>query len=103
MLLANMTVATQLYNAIPETALLRAHREPVKYSLETTCEILRNYGIHLNIETAGDLHTSIQRYEQNLECNINNTVNNSMKYIMMVITNVCSKAMTVRMLHFFLH
>lgn len=91
-----MTVAAQLYSKIPETALLRIHRDPIRHSLATTCETLRKYGIHLDIETAGALHTSIQRYERDLsECN-SSTINNTMQYIMMVITNVCSKAMTVR-------
>lgn len=96
MLLANMTVAAQLYSAIPETALLRVHRDPIKHSLATTCETLQKYGVHLNTETAGALHDSIQRYERDLlECN-SSTINDTMQYIMMVITNVCSKAMAVR-------
>lgn len=96
MLLANMTVAIQLYSKIPETALLRIHRDPIKHSLATACETLQRYGVHLDIETAGALHTSIQRYKKGLlECN-SSTINDTMQYIMMVITNMCSKAMTVR-------
>ncbi|EFN78986.1 DIS3-like exonuclease 2 [Harpegnathos saltator] len=94
MLLANMTVAAQLYSTIPETALLRIHRDPIKHSLVTIHETLRKYGIHLDIETAGALNASIQRYERDLlECN-SSTMNNTMQHVIMVITNLCSKAMT---------
>lgn len=95
MLLANMTVAAHLYDKIPETALLRVHRDPIKHSLIGIRDILQNYGIHLNIETPGDLYSSIQRYEQNLQYD-SNIINDSMKYIMMVIINMCSKTMVVR-------
>ncbi|KAL6262203.1 hypothetical protein P5V15_007300 [Pogonomyrmex californicus] len=89
MLLANMTVATQLYIAIPQTALLRIHKNPSKHSLNTIQNIMQKYGIHLDIETAGALQASIQRY--NLE-NDSVTVD-AMKYIMLVIINLCSKSM----------
>ncbi|XP_012533692.1 DIS3-like exonuclease 2 isoform X2 [Monomorium pharaonis] len=90
MLLANMTVAEKLFNAIPKMALLRIHKEPSKHCLNTVYNILQKYGIHLNIETAGALQASISRYEPE-----NNFVAvDSMKYIMMVIINLCSKSMT---------
>ncbi|EGI59665.1 DIS3-like exonuclease 2 [Acromyrmex echinatior] len=89
MLLANMTVATQLYVAIPKTALLRMHKDPSKQCLSSLHVMLQKYGIHLNIETAGDLQASISRYEPE-----NNSVTvDFMKYITMVIINLCSKTM----------
>ncbi|KYM95072.1 PREDICTED: DIS3-like exonuclease 2 [Cyphomyrmex costatus] len=88
MLLANMTVAVQLYTAIPETALLRVHKEP-KHNLYSLRDMLQKYGIHLNIETAYDLQASINRYEPE-----NNSVTvDSMKYIAMAIVHLCSKTM----------
>lgn len=93
MLLANVTVATKLYTAIPKTALLRIHKNPSKYSLNTVCDTLRKYGIHLDGETAKSLQASIHHYDPEYNAI---SVNNSMKYIMMVIINLCSKTMTVR-------
>ncbi|KYN35544.1 DIS3-like exonuclease 2 [Trachymyrmex septentrionalis] len=88
MLLTNMTVAAQLYMAIPKTALLRMHKDPPKQCLSSLHVMLQKYGIHLNIETAGDLQASISRYESE-----NNSTVDSMKYITMVIINLCSKTM----------
>ncbi|XP_011252572.2 DIS3-like exonuclease 2 isoform X1 [Camponotus floridanus] len=90
MLLANVTVATKLYTAIPEMALLRIHKDPSKYSLNTVCDTLRKYGIHLNGETAKSLQASIRHYDPEYNAI---SVNNSMKYIMTVIINLCSKTM----------
>jgi len=96
MLLANITVAAQLYIAIPKTALLRIHKDPPKQCLSSLHVMLQKYGIHLNIETAGDLQASINRYEPE-----NNSVTvDSMKYITMVIINLCSKTMAVRIFIF---
>jgi len=95
MLLANMTTAIQLHTAIPETALLRIHRKPFKHSLDLLCETLQKYGIHLNIETAGTLHLSVSRYAQNFDL-----IDDPMKYITMVIVNLCSKTMQVRFQQF---
>lgn len=97
MLLANMTVAKKLYTVFPKTALLRIHKDPSKYSLNTVCDILQKFGIHLNGETAKSLQDSIRHYE-NPENNAT-TVNSPMKYIMMVIINLCSKTMMVRVFH----
>ncbi|KOC68745.1 DIS3-like exonuclease 2 [Habropoda laboriosa] len=93
MLLANMTVATQLYDAIPETALLRNHKEPSKYILSMSKDILQRFGIHLDIKSSASLHASIKRYEQEFESESNES-KTTMKYRMMVINNLCSKAMT---------
>lgn len=98
MLLANMTVATQLFITIPKTALLRIHKEPSKHCINTVHNMLQMYGIHLNIETAGALQASINRYESE-----NGFItDNSMKYIMAVIINLCSKSMTVRIFIFYI-
>jgi len=92
-----MTVAVQLYTAIPKTALLRNHKDPSKQCLDTIHNMLQKFGIHLNIETAGALQASINHYESE-----NNSVMvNSMKYIMMVIINLCSKSMAVRIFIFY--
>ncbi|CAD1480132.1 unnamed protein product, partial [Heterotrigona itama] len=93
MLLANMTVATELYNMIPETALLRNHREPSKHILNITQDTLQKFGIHLDVNSSASLHASIKRYEQELETE-NDDTRTTMKYRMMVINNLCSKAMT---------
>lgn len=99
MLLANMTVATHLYNTIPETALLRNHKEPSKYVLNITKDILQKFGIHLDIESSASLHASIKRYEQEFEFESNETIT-TIKYRMMVINNLCSKAMNVQLFAF---
>lgn len=95
MLLANMTVATQLYIATPKTALLRIHKAPSKHCLNAVRNTLQKYGIHLNTETARALQASISHYDSE------NNSTNSMKYIMMVIVNLCSKSMTVRIFIFY--
>lgn len=95
MLLANMTVATELYNLIPETALLRNHREPSKHVLNRTQDTLQKFGIHLDVKSSASLHASIKRCEQELETE-NDDTKATMKYRMMVINNLCSRAMTVR-------
>ncbi|XP_076626997.1 DIS3-like exonuclease 2 [Colletes latitarsis] len=93
MLLTNITVAVHLYNTIPETALLRNHREPLKYNLSETKDMLQKFGINLDIESAASLHASIKRYEQELEFESSDTKLKIRKYRMMVINNLCSKAM----------
>lgn len=93
MLLANITVATKLYTAFPKTALLRIHRDPSKFSLNTLCDALQKFGIYLNGETAKSLQASICHYDPEYNAI---AVNNSMKHIMMVIVNLCSKTMMVR-------
>lgn len=94
MLLANITVATHLHNMIPETALLRNHREPSMYILNVTKDTLQSFGIHLDIESSASLHATIKCYEQETETE-NDETKMIMKYRMMVINNLCSKAMTV--------
>lgn len=94
MLLANMTVATHLYNVFPETALLRNHSEPSKYILSTTQDMLQKFGIHLDIKSSTSLHASMKRCEEGLETE-DDERRIVMKYRMMVINSLCSRAMTV--------
>lgn len=95
MLLANMTVATHLYKTMPEYALLRSHRYPSERFLTLTRNILQKFGIHLDIASSGDLYSSIKRYEScaELEPEANMYLTKSR---LMVINNLCLKAMTVR-------
>ncbi|KZC11857.1 DIS3-like exonuclease 2, partial [Dufourea novaeangliae] len=93
MLLTNMIVANLLYNTIPETALLRNHKEPSKFVLSKIKDTLQKFGIHLDIESSGSLHASIKRYKEDLESESNDS-KATMKYRMMVINNLCAKAMT---------
>nr|XP_012226753.1 PREDICTED: DIS3-like exonuclease 2 [Linepithema humile] len=90
MLQANITVATHLHTAIPETALLRIHRNPNMRNLKTVVDMLQKFGIHLDIETAGALQTSIHRYNPEYDPA---AVNDRMKSITMVIIHMCSKTM----------
>ncbi|XP_017884605.1 DIS3-like exonuclease 2 [Ceratina calcarata] len=93
MLLANTTVATHLYNTIPSSALLRNHKEPSKHMLGITKDTLQRFGIHLDIDSSASLHASLKRYEQiELEAENDETMK-TMKYRMMVINSLCSKAM----------
>ncbi|XP_067214093.1 DIS3-like exonuclease 2 isoform X2 [Linepithema humile] len=90
MLQANITVATHLHTAIPETALLRIHRNPNMRNLKTVVDMLQKFGVYLDIETAGALQTSIHRYNPKYDPA---AVNDRMKSITMVIIHMCSKTM----------
>ncbi|XP_046143471.1 DIS3-like exonuclease 2 isoform X1 [Osmia bicornis bicornis] len=92
MLLANMTVATHLYDTIPETALLRNHREPSQRVLNTTKETLQRFGIHLDVKSSASLHASIKLYEEEIDFQSSESKTMT-KYRMMVINSLCSKAM----------
>ncbi|XP_078034131.1 DIS3-like exonuclease 2 isoform X2 [Augochlora pura] len=92
MLLANITVASYLYETIPETALLRNHRKPSALLLEKITDNLQVFGIHLNIESSGSLRASIKRYEEELQSE-NSDFKTITKYRMMVINNLCARAM----------
>lgn len=63
MLLANMTVATHLYDVLPETALLRKHREPLRRILTEVQDMFQMFGVHLNIDSAANLQASLNRYQ----------------------------------------
>ncbi|KAK2579698.1 hypothetical protein KPH14_011045 [Odynerus spinipes] len=92
MLLANMTVATHLYKTVPQYALLRNHRIPSERVLTMTQNILQKFGIHLDIGSSGDLYASIRRYETYAELQSEEYMYLA-KYRLMVINNLCSKAM----------
>ncbi|KAG7209967.1 hypothetical protein KM043_011556 [Ampulex compressa] len=93
MLLANMTVATHLYNEIPETALLREHKKPVMRVILRIKEMLQKFGIHLDIDSAERLQASITRYASEVTTDSVST-NIVVKYRMMVLNNLCATAMT---------
>lgn len=92
MLLANMTVAKFLYEKIPETALLRNHKQPSTLQLTKMKDILEKFGIHLDIETAGSLNSSIKRYGEELQSETSD-FQAARTYIMIVINNLCTKTM----------
>ena len=100
MLLANMTVAKQIYETIPETALLRSHKEPSMRVLTQSRDMLEKFGVILNIESAGTLQTSLSQYRS--EVTAESAENFAAKCRMMVINSLCAKSMTVRFLDFFL-
>ncbi|XP_034236613.1 DIS3-like exonuclease 2 [Thrips palmi] len=62
MLLANMTVATDLQNKFPRLAFLRCHEEPQPDLLKKLIELVEKFGIVLDGSSAGSLHKSIQGY-----------------------------------------
>lgn len=92
MLLANMTVATHLYETVPKYALLRNHNTPSVNILTKNKNILQRFGIHLDIETAGDLYSSIKRYEIYTELQFEEYIYLT-KWRLLVLKNFCSKAM----------
>ena len=100
MLLANMTVAKQLYDTIPESALLRSHKEPSIRVLTQTRDMLEKLGVILNITSAGTLQASLEQYES--EVTAESSENFAAKCRMIVINSLCAKSMTVR-LGFFSH
>ncbi|XP_046746005.1 DIS3-like exonuclease 2 isoform X2 [Diprion similis] len=65
MLLANMTVATHLYENLPDVSLLRCHQPPIMRNLSKTQAMLEKLGIHIDIESAGALQASLVRYQPN--------------------------------------
>ncbi|XP_033211110.1 DIS3-like exonuclease 2 isoform X2 [Belonocnema kinseyi] len=92
MLLANMTVARQLYDTVPESALLRSHKEPSLRVLTQTRDMLEKFGVILNIESAGTLQESLSQYES--EVSNESTENFAAKCRMIVINSLCAKSMT---------
>lgn len=59
MLLANMTVAQRIYEDHPNIAFLRCHPPPSTYMLKQLAKALKPMGIELNVDSAGDLHSSL--------------------------------------------
>nr|XP_012226722.1 PREDICTED: DIS3-like exonuclease 2 isoform X3 [Linepithema humile] len=86
---ANITVATHLHTAIPETALLRIHRNPNMRNLKTVVDLLQRFGIPLDIETAGALQTSIHHFNPEY----NPAVNDRMNSVTTVVIHMCLKTM----------
>lgn len=62
MLLANMSVASQIIEDHPKLAFLRCHPPPSGYMLRQLAKALIPMGIHLDISSAGNLHHSLQRH-----------------------------------------
>lgn len=60
MLLANMTVASQIREDHPKLAFLRCHPPPSGYMMRQLAKSLTPMGIELEISSAGDLHRSLQ-------------------------------------------
>lgn len=88
MLLANMSVAKQIYDTMPDDALLRSHKEPSTRILTQTRDMLEKFGIILDIESSGALQTSLT------ECDIETSSNFATKSRMLVINSLCAKSMT---------
>ena len=63
MLLANGTVAKHIYQVYPDVAFLRHHAPPAPYSVKMLAEKLSLFGIHLDIKSAGGIHSSLMKYE----------------------------------------
>lgn len=83
MLLANMTVATKIYEDHPKLAFLRCHPPPSAYMLRQLEKSLKPMGIELDIASAGDLHRSLLPF---LDC--------PDKGKAMVLNMLCAKPMT---------
>lgn len=61
MLLANMSVARFIADALPERAVLRRHPEPDANMLQMLSEQWAKLGVELDVSSAGALHASVQR------------------------------------------
>lgn len=90
MLLANMSVAKQIYDTMPEVALLRSHKEPSNRILTQTRDMLVKFGVILDIESSGALQQSLT------DCDVESSSNFATKSRMLVINSLCAKSMTVR-------
>lgn len=89
MLLANMSVAKQIHETMPEIALVRSHKEPSNRILTQTREMLEKFGVILEIESSGALQACLT------ECESESRSNFAAKCRMLVINSLCAKAMTV--------
>lgn len=87
MLLANITVAQHLYQNLPQTAFLRAHLEPQPRMLKDLQDFLKSVGVTLNIESSKSIQQSLLSIEQKLDQEV-------VQGVMLVVNNLCSKAMT---------
>lgn len=62
MLLANISVATKIYEAYPETAMLRRHGAPPAINFEILQDILKvRRGLHLEVDSSKSLADSLDR------------------------------------------
>ncbi|KAF9091150.1 hypothetical protein BGX29_011095 [Mortierella sp. GBA35] len=59
MLLANMSVAKQIFDFFPEQALLRRHEEPLERRMADFIQHMNKIGIELDASSAGALQTSM--------------------------------------------
>ncbi|CAO3575036.1 unnamed protein product [Mortierella alpina] len=59
MLLANMSVAKQIFDYFPEQALLRRHEEPLERRMQDFIQHMQKIGIELDASSAGALQTSM--------------------------------------------
>ncbi|KAF9547021.1 hypothetical protein EC957_009025 [Mortierella hygrophila] len=59
MLLANMSVAKQIFDFFPEQALLRRHEEPLEKRMADFIQHMKKIGIELDASSAGALQTSM--------------------------------------------
>lgn len=82
MLLANMTVATDLHKKFPLLAFLRCHQAPHSDMLDRLAELLVKFGIVLDTSSAGSLHQSLQQYQ---------STGDRARYV--ALTLLCSKPM----------
>ena len=62
MLLANMAIAHHIYEAYPETALLRRHPKPHEKQLEDVIEICRSFGINFNGTSSKTIQESLSQF-----------------------------------------
>lgn len=63
MLQANISVAEKIYHVFPDLAFLRCHDEPNPRMINNVREKLEMIGIHLNVESSGDIHKSIHTFK----------------------------------------
>ncbi|KAL3711670.1 exosome catalytic subunit dis3 [Talaromyces marneffei ATCC 18224] len=62
MLLANITVASKIYSAFPQTALLRRHASPPPQNFEQlAAQLQKKRGLHLDVSSSGALADSLDR------------------------------------------
>lgn len=62
MLLANMAIAHHIYEAYPETALLRRHPKPHEKQVEDVIEICRSFGINFNGTSSKTIQESLSQF-----------------------------------------
>lgn len=62
MLLANISVATKIRDTFPEIAFLRCHEPPKATMLMEAQKSLETCGIHIDISSSGNIHSSLRKY-----------------------------------------